>query len=114
VEPGRRAIQIGRGEKNIIVDWACASFSHGNGRFWQCLERRDWDRLEAALLTAGFWALDPCKDEFGLDGATWTIEGRRRDVYRVVERWSPGGVIYDLGRTFFDLAGPPIADIGLY
>jgi hypothetical protein len=111
---GDASVQIGRGEKNIIIDWACASFNHGNGRFRRCLERADWDRLEAALVTAGFWALDPCKGKFGLDGATWTIEGRRRDVYRVVERWSPGSAIYDLGRTFFDLAGPPIADIGLY
>jgi hypothetical protein len=38
---GDAAVQIGRGEKNITVDWACASFSHGNGRFWRCLERPD-------------------------------------------------------------------------
>jgi hypothetical protein len=35
-------------------------------------------------------------------------------VYRVIRRWSPGGAVFDLGRTFLDLAGPPIADIKLY
>jgi hypothetical protein len=50
----------------------------------------------------------------GLDGADWIIEGHRRDVYRAIRRWSPGGATYDLGRVFLDLAGPPIADIRLY
>jgi hypothetical protein len=36
----------------------------------------------------------------------------RRDVYRAIRRWSPEGVIHDLGRAFFDIPGPPIADIG--
>ena len=112
---GNAVVQIGRGgEKNVIIlDWVCRG-SCGNGRFWRSIDKAGWNRLEAALLGAGFWALEPYKTQFGLDGATWTIEGRRRDVYRVVERWSPRGAIYDLGRTFFDLAGPPIADIGLY
>jgi hypothetical protein len=35
-------------------------------------------------------------------------------MYRAIKRWSPGGAIHDLGRTFLDLAGPPVADIDLY
>ena len=49
-----------------------------------------------------------------LDGADWVLEGRRRDVYRVIRRGSPRGRIYDLGRVFLDIAGPPIAGIELY
>jgi hypothetical protein len=111
---GDAVVQIGRGGKNITLDWACSSFTYGNGRFWNCIEEVSWHRLEDALLAAGFWCLDPIGERYGLDGATWAIEGRRRDVYRAVERWSPHDAIYDLGRTFFDLAGPLIADIRLY
>jgi hypothetical protein len=35
-------------------------------------------------------------------------------VYRVIRRLSPGGGVFDLGRAFLDLAGPPIAHIDLY
>jgi len=111
---GDAVVQIGRGGKNIILDWACSSFSYGNGRFWTCVDEASWRRLEAAVLAANFWCLDRHDDRLGLDGARWIIEGRRRDVYRVVERWSPHDAVYDLGRMFFDLAGPPIADIRLY
>jgi hypothetical protein len=111
---GSAQVSIDRGEKNIIVDWARSDFRGGFGRFWKCIEDADWRRLEAALLCAGFWSLDPVVDEFGFDGAYWLIEGRRRDVYRAVKRWSPDGAIFDLGRAFLDIAGPPIADIELY
>jgi hypothetical protein len=77
-------------------------------RFWHCIADDCWRRLEAAILTTGFWSLDPIDDRRGLDGASWTIERRRRDIYRGIERWSPHDQIYDLGGTFFDLAGPPI------
>jgi hypothetical protein len=40
--------------------------------------------------------------------------GAAATFYRAVRRWSPRGAIYDLWRTFLDIAGPPIADIELY
>jgi hypothetical protein len=112
---GDAVVQIGRGEKAISLDWACSSFTHGSGRFWRGLDQEAWQRLETAVLAAGFWALEARLElDLGLDGATWLIEGRRRDVYRAIRRWSPEGAIHDLGRTFLDIAGSPIADIGLY
>ena len=78
-------------------------------------EPADWKCPEEAVLAAKFRALDAVlKFDFDFDGATWLIEGRRRDVYRTVRRWSPGGAIYDLRRVFLDIAGPSIADIRLY
>jgi len=74
----------------------------------------DWARLQAALIAANFWALEPHGEAHGLDGAYWTIEGRRKDIFRAVHRWSPHGAIHDLGRLFFALAGPPLAEAGLY
>jgi hypothetical protein len=111
---GEAMVQIGRGGKNIIIDWARSDFSHGNGRYWHCIKRPAWEKLETALLAASFWSLDAVDDRHGLDGAQWLIEGRRKDVYRAVRRWSPEGAVYDLGRTFLDIAGLPIADIELY
>ena len=74
----------------------------------------DWARLQEAVIAANFWALDPTGEQRGLDGACWTIEGRRKDIFRAVHRWSPHGAIHDLGRLFFALAGPPLAEAGLY
>ena len=73
----------------------------------------DWARLQDALIAANFWALEPHGEAHGLDGAYWTIEGRRKDIFRAVHR-SPHGAIHDLGRLFFALAEPPLAEAGLY
>jgi hypothetical protein len=75
----------------------------------------NWERLSEALIAANFWALDAV-DECApsLDGANWLIEGRRRDIYRAVNRWSRGGEVHALGQVFFALAGPPLSKVGLY
>lgn len=74
----------------------------------------DWQKLQCALKTSDFWALDTTDERFGLDGAWWFIEGRRGDVYHSITRWSPRGAVRDLGRLFFALAGSPLADVELY
>jgi hypothetical protein len=38
----------------------------------------------------------------GSTAPDWLIEGRRKDIYRAVSRWSPDGAIYDLGKLFLD------------
>jgi hypothetical protein len=75
------------------------------------LTTSDWGRLQDS-----FWALDPDEGSIirSLDGAFWTIEERRKNIYRAVHRWSPDGAIYDLGNLFFELAGPPLAEVSLY
>ncbi len=65
----------------------------------------DWARLQDALIAANFWTLDPHAEAHGLDGACWTIEGRRKNIFRAAHHWSPGGELRDLGRLLFDLAG---------
>jgi len=74
----------------------------------------DWARLQEAVIAANFWALDPTGEQRGLDGACWTIEGRRKDVFRAVHRWSPHGAIHALGRLLFAFAGQPLAGAKLY
>jgi hypothetical protein len=52
----------------------------------------------------GFWKLparrDP-KDEIGVDGARWIMEGSKDGRYHVVDRWSPPAddPIHSLGTT---------------
>jgi hypothetical protein len=53
------------------------------------------------LVAASFWALDPEERHRGLDGSDWLIEGRRKNIFRAVGRWSPNGAIFDLGKLFF-------------
>ena len=65
----------------------------------------DWARLQDALIAANFWAFNTHGEAYGLDGACWTIEGRRKDIFRAVRRWSPDDQLHDLGRLLFDLAG---------
>jgi hypothetical protein len=75
----------------------------------------DWERLQHAISTVNFWSLNRGPElPGGLDGAQWTIEGRRDNDYHAVHRWSPRGAIYDLGRLFFALVGPPLAAFDLY
>jgi len=67
-----------------------------------------------ALIAASFWALDPEEMRLGLDGSDWLIEGRRKDIFRTGSRWSPRGALRDLGKLFFELGGPPLAEVRIY
>jgi hypothetical protein len=60
-------------------------------------------RLQDILIAASFWALDPDRVNppipvsCGLDGSDWLIEGRRKEIFRAVSRWSPRGASAILG-----------------
>jgi hypothetical protein len=112
---GDALVRVARSKTNIDLEWVCRG-RNGQGRFWKSIEHDDWTRLETALLAADFWAVDPEEksDVVRLNGARWVIEGRRREVYRVVRRDSPHGPIHDVGRAFLDIAGAPIDAIPLY
>ncbi len=79
------------------------------------LSTAEWQRFKSALEVASFWLLDPIDRRLLLDGAQWTIEGRIADLYHAVEQQSPEkGTLHDLGRLFFDFAGPPLSSVRLY
>jgi hypothetical protein len=77
------------------------------------LSRDDWGKMQTALTMSDFWSLATNDGRMGFDGANWLIEGRRGDTFHAVNRWSPRGVVRDLGRTFFALAGSPFSEIKL-
>jgi hypothetical protein len=37
-----------------------------------------------------------------------------KDIFRAISRRSPDGAIYDLGKLFFELVGPPLAEVRIY
>jgi hypothetical protein len=46
-------------------------------------------RFEKHLAASQFWNLPSEQQEFGFDGTECVIEAVHRDVYHVVDRWSP-------------------------
>ncbi|HLY56430.1 MAG TPA: hypothetical protein VKS60_12790 [Stellaceae bacterium] len=74
----------------------------------------DWDHLQHAVHHAAFWTQgEGIEASLGLDGATWLFEGRRADEFWCFKRWSPMGPLAELGRVFFELAGPPLSNVQL-
>jgi hypothetical protein len=72
-----------------------------------------WDNFQVAA--ANFWSLDRFSEQpAGLDGAQWSIEGRREGIYHAVHRWSPSDSVRELGEVFVGLAGAPLATVHLY
>jgi hypothetical protein len=131
---GDAVVRIGRQSNEITSRWACRRFKPrgvDDAPSVVTLTRRDWERLQDPLIAASFWTLDPDGIDWpvdgdeqrtiaaiiasrGLDGSDWRFEGRRKDIYRAVSRLSPRAALYELGRLFFELAGPPLAKVRIY
>jgi hypothetical protein len=112
---GDAVVRIGRQGDEITMRCAYRSYLFGDAdRRQVTVTISDWGRLQDALIAASFWALGPEECRRGLDGSNWLIEGRSKDIYRAVDRWSPSGAIYDLGKQFFELAGSPLAEVSIY
>lgn len=70
------------------------------------LDTGEWRSLVAAVAGGGFWempTIDP-KDENGLDGAEWIIEGYRSGTYHVVDRWDGPAPVRAAGEAFLRAA----------
>lgn len=84
----------------------------------RALAASDWDRVEAALLDAGFETI-PMKAGLGADGAQWIIERAKDGEYRMVDRWSPESSGPDAAfrracETFLALAGEDLVTGDVY
>jgi len=81
-------------------------YEPGSREVRKSLDAADWERLLAALRRADFWDLPERHDRLGLDGDTWTIEGRRLKTWHQSECWEPPpGSFRDLGLVFVELSG---------
>jgi hypothetical protein len=82
-------------------------------RLERTLRETDWIILQKMVDAADFWALP--EDEFfnraGLDGWTWTIEGRSGERYRSLSCWMPeDGAFFDLGNLLAEFGGFALPD----
>ena len=67
--------------------------------------KAEWDRLKEKLERANFWALPERYDQRGLDGWTWTIEGRDGARSHSSECFCPrSGAFHDLGSLFVEMS----------
>ena len=108
---GDASVHIGRNDRLIRLCW----HKFGTPAAFAPLSLDDWHELQKAIDAARFWSLESGRKAIGgFDGAQWLIEGRRRNDFHALQRWSPGGAIQELGRLFFALAGPPLACIEPY
>jgi hypothetical protein len=70
------------------------------------LSEGEWTEVHALVRSAGFWAMPGAFGDFGNDGATWMLEGRRGLAYHLVTKWSPDhGPFRDLAMHLVRLAG---------
>jgi hypothetical protein len=77
------------------------------------LSPSEWLHIEAAISVAAFWSLPGDASMIGFDGADWSFEGRKADVFHSVRRWSPTDpALTALGKVFAEYAGFP--DLNLY
>lgn len=112
---GDATVHVSPQGEEIAMWWDSRPLVDHTGPGTVPLNLQDWRRVHTAVGVASFWSLDPDEVGLGLDDATWTIEGRRRDSFQAVKRWSPEeGGLRDLGRLLFELAGPRLARVKLY
>lgn len=72
------------------------------------LTPKEWVGFEQLLGKAAFWqcpATRTALSDIGFDGSEWVIESLRKDKYRFVARWSPGGAFLDAGTYLIKLSG---------
>jgi hypothetical protein len=68
----------------------------------------EWQSIANHIATIVFWDSslhDTERDNLGLDGAEWIVEGIRGGNYRVLERWTPRGPVRGLGVAMLAIAG---------
>jgi hypothetical protein len=85
------------GERRTVVaavfDWAPkpsgAVILRVRTRHERSLSEDEWVKLSSAINAAEFWNTPGGLKEFGNDGSTWLLEGRRNRGYHMVMKWSP-------------------------
>jgi hypothetical protein len=78
----------------------------------ESLTEADWITLTRLVRRAHFWALPKKYFPGGLDGWTWTIEGRKGKRYNSCESWcaSVSTGFEELGNFLVDLSGLQVPD----
>lgn len=92
-----------RGDRIALLARVRAGF-YPTTNLHKLLTMRDWKLLTAALERTSFWSMPERHERAGLDGHTWTIEGRTTNQNHRSECWVPSGMFAELGCLFVRLA----------
>ena len=106
-------ISIRRAGEQWSIDAAQFENPRTGGQWWRVSRRAEHELANnvaatvlRSLAEAGFWTMPAWRDPVAQDGATWVIEGRLANGYRVVSRFTAEEKAFkDVGRAFFTAAG---------
>jgi hypothetical protein len=74
-----------------------------------------WMKFKSLLEKECFWMMETGDREFGIDGATWLLEGRRENRYHFVCKWSPTkGKFREACLYLLELSKLPINEEDIY
>lgn len=78
--------------------------------------QKEWTDVEAAIQTINFWNMPSIKinNVGALDGAHWILEGKASGNYHVVDRWSNGNNIQNIGMQLIKLTDLTVKSDEIY
>ena len=97
------AIRIQKNADGYVLYW---KLSNGAGGYkpgiliidkQRVLDRKTWDEFLDKINQIDFWNLQLKRDARGTDGSQWILEGKSKNKYHVVSKWTP-----HKGNTYYD------------
>jgi hypothetical protein len=74
-----------------------------------------WLTLLDLLEQHAYWDTEKWPSEWGIDGATWHLEGYRNGRYKHLSEWGPDeGPSFEIGHFFFSLVPPEFGELVIY
>jgi hypothetical protein len=89
------AIRIEKNNDAYILYWKASSGAGGYepGHIiidkQKQIQRIEWQNFMKLIAQIDFWNLKTKKNNFGIDGSSWILEGKTSTKYHVVNVWSP-------------------------
>ena len=78
---------------SLIIKQSDGKGGYGAGNLIVNREKRisvwEWIKFKELLEKECFWTMKPSDHEFGIDGATWILEGKRENSYHFMFKWDP-------------------------
>jgi len=79
------------------------------------LSKEEVDSVLARVSQSNFWTLSPQREQAGLDGSAWIVEGVKDGKYHLIVRWSPRkGDFRKIGLLFLKKSKLNLSDEEIY
>lgn len=59
------------------------------------ITRNEWNKIVSKVSKINFWKLESFIGDGGKDGSEWILEGRNKNEYHFVSRWSPNSIRFN-------------------